>query len=154
MKGGAIVAARLFGYFDPAAWERSGAVYRRLGVHRFRHLLLNGRYLNRLVSFVRRRPYRVITGRHSAGLWVLFTVFVEAGHTAFGGVMAVFMARALARGDFAAAASILLQNLVINVYPAMVQRYNRGRILHVLKQDTRGAVTNTLRVAARQLASM
>ena len=154
MKGSAIVAAWLFGYFDPAAWERSGAVYRRLGVHRFRHLLLNGRYLNRLVSFVRRRPYRVITGRQSAGSWVLFTVFVEAGHTAFGGVMAFFMMRALARGDFAAAASILLQNLVINIYPAMVQRYNRGRILRVLKQDTRGAVTNTLRVAARQLGSM
>jgi hypothetical protein len=154
MKGDAIMAARLFGYFDPAAWEKRGAVYRRLRVDRFRHLLLNGRYFNRLVSVVQRRPYRVITGRQSAGLWVLFTVFVEAGHTAFGGVMAVFMARALARGDFAAAASLLLQNLVINVYPAMVQRYNRSRILRVLKQDTRCAVTDTLRVAARQLASM
>jgi len=154
MKRGAAAAAWLLGYFDPAAWEKSGAVYRRLGVHRFRHLLLNGRYPNRLVSFARRRPYRVITGRQSAGLWLLFTVFVEAGHTFFGGVMAVFMVRALARGDLAAAASILLQNLVINVYPVMVQRYNRGRILRVLKQDTRGAATSTLRVAARQLASM
>jgi hypothetical protein len=154
MKVGAVVAARLFGYFDPAAWEKSGAVYRRLGVHLFRHLLLNGRYLNRLMSLVRRRPYRVIRGRQSAGEWLLFTVFVEAGHTFFGGVMAVFMVRALARGDFADAASILLLNLVINVYPTMVQRYNRGRILRVLKQDTRGAATDALRVAARQLASM
>ena len=147
------VAARLFGYFDPAACEKDGAVYRRLGVPRFRHVLPNGRYLNRLVSFVRRRPYRVIRGRQSAGLWVLFTVFVEAGHTAFGGVMAVFMVRALTRGDLAGAAAILLQNLVINVYPAMVQRYNRGRILRVLKQDTRGVLRDTIRVAARQLAS-
>ncbi|MFL5381853.1 MAG: hypothetical protein ACJ8GN_05000 [Longimicrobiaceae bacterium] len=154
MKNRAGAAARLLGYFEPAAWEKDGAVYRRLGVHRFRHLLLNGRYLNRLVSFVRRRPYRVISGRQSAGSWLLFTLFVEAGHTFFGGVMAVFMVRALARGDLAAAASILLQNLVINVYPVMVQRYNRGRILRVLNQDTRGAATNTLRVAARQLAAM
>ena len=68
--------------------------------------------------------------------------------------MAVFMVRALARGDFADAASILLLNLVINVYPTMVQRYNRGRILRVLKQDTRAAATDALRVAARQLAEM
>ena len=154
MKRGAVVAAWLFGYFDPAGWEKSGALYRRLGVHRFRHLLMNGRYFNRLASFVRRRPYRAITGRQSAGEWLLFTVVVEAGHTFFGGVMAVFMVRALARGDLADTATILLLNLVINVYPAMVQRDNRSRILRVLKQDTRGAGRDALRVVARQLASM
>jgi hypothetical protein len=85
---------------------------------------------------------------------VFFTGFVGAGHTAFGGVMAVFMVRDLARGDLAGAASILLQNLVINVYPVMVQRYNRARILRALNQETRSALGRTIRVAARQLASM
>ena len=141
-----------FRYLDPHPWERDGAVYRASGAHHFRHLLPAGRYYNRLVEFILRRPYRNIKNRHSAGGWVLFTVFAETVHIVFGVVMIVLMIRAIASGRYDAALGILVANMLVNVYPTLVQRYNRQRILRLLNQDTRTIVLQQLRSFASHFA--
>jgi hypothetical protein len=139
------VLAAFFRYLDPHDWERDGAIYRQLGVHHFRRILPGGYYYSRIVSLFIRRPYRIVKGRDTAGGWVVFTVFAETVHILFGIVMVTLMIRAIMRGKYDAAAGAVIANLIVNIYPTLVQRYNRQRILRLLNQDTRTIVLQQLR---------
>jgi hypothetical protein len=119
-------------WFHPRAWEASGRAYEAVGVRWIKELYFGGRYFNALVGAVRRRRYRPFHGPGWPRRWLRFTVVVEAGHLAIGLYMLGTATDALLRGDPLSAARLSAINLLVNIYPVMVQRYNRARLLRIL----------------------
>lgn len=114
------------GYFKPQAFEKGGTIYRFLGVHYFRRLLV-------LVGWesISRKNNR-ISKDESALKWAEHrTRSSEVGHTVIFAI--VLMVTLLVCGSFRQASWLLILNLLLNVYPVLVQRYNRPRYQRVLQ---------------------
>jgi hypothetical protein len=56
----------------------------------------------------------------------------ESGHAFFFFVMLALTVRETMKGDWEDVATTLILNLIVNVIPIMVQRYNRARIVTAL----------------------
>jgi hypothetical protein len=127
---------RLEGYFRLRAWERSGRLYRALGVPVFRALVRRGP----LSLFNRALP----AAWHAANVERIDreTRAAEAGHiTAFGIVLALAVV-ALARGDPARAAWLAALDIPMNLYPVLLQRDHRIRLAeHLRRGDLEGPRT-------------
>ena len=118
--------------FHPRAWEASGRAYEALDVRWIKELYFGGRYFNALVGAVRGHRYRPFHGPGWPRRWLRFTVLVEAGHLAIGLYMLGSATDALLQGDPLSAARLSAINLFVNVYPVLVQRYHRARLLRIL----------------------
>jgi hypothetical protein len=120
-------------YFRLRAFERTGRLYEVVGVRLFRGLVPDGDLINRLQ---RRRTagYRVVRGRQDAIAFLVRTQASERGHLVLfvaGGVTAGYAAL-LGWGGWALV--IGLGNVPVNVYPILLQRYTRGRIVRALRR--------------------
>ncbi|MEK6969115.1 MAG: hypothetical protein AABW48_01675 [Nanoarchaeota archaeon] len=123
-------------YFKPKSFEQSGKVYEALGVKRFKKFMFNGDYMAALVR--KADPdYKLINSWGSAGLWEQVTRLFESIHVGFGGVILFDTIDCLADGDYKRAAVGAAINTVVNIYPIMLQRYNRARIYKVLGRKQR-----------------
>ena len=122
-------------YFNAGAWEANGRVYERLGVRHVSKVLLGGYYTNAAVSRLRGRKHRMIRGKRSAYEWLIFTVVVELGHGIFFLVMLAMSVRYAWTGRWDDVATTTVLNLIVNVVPIMVQRYNRARLLRAFDLD-------------------
>lgn len=129
-------------YFKPFSWEKSGRVYRALGVEAFRHILRrtkegslpeetvvkNVRHLSSETLPNLKKLEHWTRGREISHLIVL-PVFI--------GSTALFVAE---NRPVEALINCAL-NIGINVYPIMLQRYNRLRIQRLInyieKRDAR-----------------
>jgi hypothetical protein len=119
---------RLEAYFELRGWERSGRLYRALGVPLFRAL-------------VRRRPLslfnRALPAAWHAGDAERIereTRAAEAGHgVAFGIVLALAVV-SLARGDPERAAWLAALDIPMNLYPVLLQRDHRVRLAEHLRR--------------------
>lgn len=121
-------------YFTPRPWEQrgNGALYRRLGVAVYkRYLPTTGDLMRRWrglkqVDLARgsRRDELVhaeqMTRRHEWRHWIGCVIFV---------LLAFLIDRQFTALDWVILTAL---NLAINIYPIMLQRYNRVRILQVL----------------------
>ncbi len=114
-------------YHRPRAFERSGRVYRRLGVEQARRLMPNGRYWIRLVRIFR-PGYRVISGMESVRRWEQVTRGKETGHALHLVLTLPLLGVFGMRGSLATVATLAVLDVVFDVYPVMAQRYNRNRI--------------------------
>jgi hypothetical protein len=121
-------------YFEMRPFERTGRVYEALGVLIFRRFAPDGDLANRWER--RKNPqYRVIRGRRSAADFVTRTEQSERGHLvllALGGVSAIY---AWSLGWHGWAAYLGAGNIVVNVYPILLQRYTRSRLRAVLHRS-------------------
>lgn len=126
-------------WFTPKPFERSGALYERLGVRRFKRFVPFGDHTNRLLRVLFAPGFRIVSGAESARAWVLFTVLAEGFHVLLFALFVAFTVPNLLLGEYARAAWELLANLLVNVYPAMVQRYNRIRLLRAFGLDLKDA---------------
>lgn len=134
-----VVLACIATWWLPSSWyrirpfERSGRVYEMLGVHHFRRLVPDGDLANRWTR--RRDPsHRVIRGRRSAASFLGRTVESERGHLVLlmlGVVSALF---ALYIGWRGWAFYLSAGNVVVNLYPILLQRYTRTRIVALLQR--------------------
>lgn len=122
-------------WFGPKPFERSGELYERLGVRRFKRFLPFGYHTNRLVRALGARGFKVVGDEKSAMVWVLFTMVVEALHTLAFAAFSTFMVLDLLGGEYGRAVANLLLNLLVNVYPVMAQRYTRIRLLRAFRLD-------------------
>lgn len=111
-------------YYELRPGERDGRRYEMLGV------LVAKRVL-------RRGPLRIFNPklhlpgvRDAESLAKLDAAMrgAETNHVIMFLVVALVIAHAMVRGWWDAAAWTLLFNVLINVYPVMLQRYNRGRL--------------------------
>ena len=131
-----LVAACVALWWLPGAWfrirrfERSGRLYEAVGVRLFRRFAPDGDLANRWAR--RRDPgYRVIRGRKSALAFVERTETGERGHLVLLALGAVSAAFALRLGWTGWAVYLTAGNVVVNVYPILLQRYNRARLARV-----------------------
>jgi hypothetical protein len=110
---------RLEGFFKLRAWERSGRLYRALGVPLFRALIRRGP----LSLFNRALP----AAWHAGDVERIEreTRAAEAGHgIAFGIVLALAVV-SLARGETERAAWLAALDVPMNLYPVLLQRDHR-----------------------------
>lgn len=119
------------GYFELRAFERSGRIYRCLGVPLFRRFAPNGDLANRWER--RANPhFRVIRGRRSATELLVRTEQSERGHLVLLALGAVSAAYAIQVGWVGWAVYLSLGNMLVNLYPILLQRYTRSRLRAVL----------------------
>ena len=114
------------GYYRLQPFEIDGGLYERLGVETFKWLLFKSR-IERLNTSV-----RLSYGR--TGLQDLERGIREAetDHVIALLVMVVITIHAAMNARWALVGWLLLANVVANVYPIMLQRHNRARLLPVL----------------------
>ena len=116
------------GYYRPRSFEIDGGPYRRLGVETFKWLLFKSRI--ELLN----TSARLSHGR--TGLQCLERGIREAetDHVIALLVMVVVTIHAAVNAWWPLVGWLLLVNVVANVYPIMLQRYNRARLLPVLSR--------------------
>lgn len=119
-------------YFKPKSLERwkEGLIYRLLGVHIFKKIVPTcGSYVTRLTGF---RPIANAPDKVEAlKKWEPLTRVYETIHLALLCINAPYITEKLAEGDYTS--STIIPNLLINVYPVMLQRYNRARMYNVFE---------------------
>lgn len=123
-------------YYQVRAFERSGRVYERLGVRHFRWFVPDGDAANRWRR--RRDPsFRIIRNRRYARAFRHRTVLSEKSHLVMlvmGGLSAAF---AWGIGWVGWAVYLGAGNVLVNVYPVLLQRYTRARLVAVLSRGGR-----------------
>ena len=119
------------GYFRVHWFERTGRLYERLGVRAFRHVAPDGDLINRWVR--RFTPhYRVVRGRRAAGAFVARTERIERGHAVWLTLGVVSAGYAWILGWHGWALYLTAGNVLVNVYPILLQRYTRSRLHSIM----------------------
>jgi hypothetical protein len=117
-------------YYSIKPFERTGRLYEHLGVCLFRRL-------------VRRSPFSVFSPTLHLPREITLSALqhldremrkAEAGHVITFTLVLVFMGFALAHMWIDAAAWMLAFSVILNVYPVMLQRYNRIRLQAVIQR--------------------
>jgi hypothetical protein len=123
-------------YFDLWDFERDGRFYERLGIRWFKRFAAQGDYWNR-----RRRisdpSFRIVKNRDSAIEWEARTRFSEFVHLCSLVVGLTIIAWIYSREEYAWLVAIVLVVIVGDIYPIMLQRYNRARIWRVRSSTPR-----------------
>jgi hypothetical protein len=121
-------------YYRVRPFERSGRLYELLGVRLFRHLVPNGDLVNRWRR--RRDPgFRVVTSRDAAAGYLPRTVAGEKSHLVMLaiGVGSSWFAWRIGWNGWAAYLGVA--NILVNVYPILLQRYTRARITQLAQRQ-------------------
>lgn len=122
-------------YFRVHRFEQSGRLYELLGVRLFRKVAPDGDLANRWER--RADPgYRIIRGRRSAMAFVTRTEQSERGHIVLLMLGIVSAAFAWSLGWHGWALYLSAGNILVNVYPILLQRYTRSRLHAVLCRGT------------------
>ena len=127
----------------PGTVASARRLYGPLGVRLFKRIAPNGDLVNRLAR--RRYPgYRVLGGRADLPGFLEGTRSGERGHLVFL-LMGLFTAVYAARiGWHRWALFLTLGNTAFNLYPVMLQRYNRARIRIIPERDGRRTMSRYL----------
>jgi hypothetical protein len=121
------------GYFRVRRFERTGRIYHSLGVRLFRRFAPDGDLANRWER--RANPgFRVIQGRRSAEAFVGRTVQSERGHLVLLMLGVVSALYAWNIGWHGWAVYLTMGNVLVNLYPILLQRYTRSRLQGVLRR--------------------
>jgi hypothetical protein len=117
-------------YFDEHRFELGGRLYEYLGVRRFKSVASAGDYLNR---FRRRHDpaFRNVRSYGDALDWEARTRLNEALHLLNFLFSVVMMSWLCYRGRYTWLPEIVVLTVLLNVYPILLQRYNRARIRRV-----------------------
>ena len=117
-------------FHEPREWEAKGQFYRRVGVERFRSIVANGDLVNRFVR-ARHRNYSVY-GPDIERL-VPKSIWNEKRHIAYlcWGFVGAWFAYSI--GWTLWAIWLAGSNIGANLYPTMLQRYSRARVLRLAR---------------------
>jgi hypothetical protein len=115
-------------YFLLNPFERSGRFYLKAGIRTFRRfLILSGiEKMNWLVNFNGRRT--------NLQLLLQGTRQAESDHLISFMAICILMLYTTVQGWFVVTGWLVVVNLFANLYPVMLQRYNRGRILRLMAE--------------------
>jgi hypothetical protein len=102
-------------------------------VHKIKEFYFYGRYFNTLIGMIHGRKYRPFQGPGWLQHWFAFTFIVETGHAISGLLLIWYGANCLARGRVMACLFTQAVNIIFNAYPVMAQRYNRARLMRVIR---------------------
>jgi hypothetical protein len=123
------------GYYRLRPFEASGKLYTWLGVRFFRRFVPMGDYFNRLIR--RRVPdFRVVRSWADAEKAERFGRFFERVHVTALLFLLPPTCWGLVYGQYGFAVQLIGFNVLINLYPALLQRYTRARLgLLAQRQD-------------------
>ena len=129
-------------YFRPRAFELSGRLYEAAGVHRFGRFMMHGDYMNRRIRRII-PGYRFVGGRDSLHRVETHTRESERGHLVWllSGVPPTIYA--MVSGWLKFAAYFVAVNIILNIYPILLQRYTRARICRILRDQSLGRAAAT-----------
>ena len=117
----------------PKPFEKNGYLYERLGVRHFKKFTVNGEYMNRIVRFYKPN-FKVIRDVASMKHWLSVTRSKEAGHIVHFVMTLPALGYLLMRGYYLSAGCLIVLNILFDLYPVMIQRYNRFRIQRILRK--------------------
>jgi hypothetical protein len=117
-------------YYRVRAFEQGGRIYERLGVRLFRWLVPDGDAANKWRR--RREPaFRIIRNRRYALAFLRRTELSEKSHLVMLVLGALSAAFAWTIGWPGWAVYLTIGNVLVNLYPVLLQRYTRARILRI-----------------------
>jgi hypothetical protein len=130
----AMLTRKAFLRMDPkrfalARWERDGRIYDRVGVGAFEWLLRHTP-LGWVDPFL-----RVRSGRNDMERLLRELSFAEGTHLVEGMVSLALAVVFLAGGHAAVGLAFVVLSVPIHIYPIMLQRRTRGRVLGVMRRD-------------------
>jgi hypothetical protein len=110
-------------YYRQKGWERGGRLYELLGINLFRKLLvlIGWEKLNKKATPVNKRREALIHLHHQ-------TKKSELGHAIVFVIVLGFNVVVAYRFGLVHSAWLLILNVMLNLYPVFLQRYNRPRI--------------------------
>jgi len=114
-------------YHRLRVFEADGSVYRGIGIRVFKRFVVNGDYMNRWKRS-REPDYRLIHTRSDAVTWEHLSRATEAAHALHLLVLCPAIVLALHARRLAFAAGVLALLIGFDLYPVLLQRYNRSRI--------------------------
>src|SRR5258706_15766097 len=123
-------------WFEPKSFEQYPGLYENLGVKEFKkYMPISGDLIYRLVwkkfgELDMVKPHSL----ESLKTMENFTRFYEATHLAGFAVMSAEMGATFAHHDISGTLFLGLLNALANIYPIMVQRYNRIRLFKTIKR--------------------
>jgi len=121
-------------YYVLRAFEDHGRLYSRFGIRWVRRFITNGDVINQFVR-ARHPGYRPSGGRGGLVAFEAGTRTAEVGHLMFFVAGSATAAFAAAIGVPGWAGVISVGNVIANVLPILLQRYNRGRVSRILNRD-------------------
>lgn len=114
-------------YYRIRSFEQSGRLYEALGVRLFRYFVPDGDLANRWRR--RREPnFRIITNRRVAAAFMRRTEMSEKSHLVLLLMGFLSCAFALQLGWRGWAVYLGVGNVLVNLYPVLLQRYTRTRL--------------------------
>lgn len=123
-------------YFRLRPFEESGEFYARLGVRFFRRFVPLGDNFNRLTR--RRNPgFRVVRSPGDLAKAERSGRLFERIHVTVLVSQLPLTCWGLIRGQFEFAAELIVGNVLINLYPAMLQRHTRARLDTLARRQDR-----------------
>jgi len=121
-------------WFDPKSFE-SKELYENLGIRKFKKYLPTGELTSKLVWKLTKKNAFIKDGSlESLKSYEKYTRIYETIHLTFIPLMTASMVMSLKAGNIADAAIVAGINTIVNVYPVLLQRYNRGRLYEVIKK--------------------
>ena len=124
-----------FSYFDERKWERKGKIYDTLGVNLFRELLVWTGW-----EKVIRKAYPVEKNTKALTNLYYQTKKSELDHTIILLIVLGFNIFVVFKFGLIKSISLLVSNILLHVYPIILQRYNRPRIARAIKISERKSV--------------
>lgn len=135
---GRLIAWRLpEAYYGVHRPDQAVRFYELLGVRQFRFFVPNGDAVNRLVRRFHSSTHRVIRDLQSMIAFERITRLAERCHVMWALAILPSVLCALLLGWNGLAAAMTLPNLVLHVYPVLLQRYTRLRIVRVQQRFAR-----------------
>lgn len=113
--------------------EKEGKAYKKIGVHQFKKIVPLGAFWILVFNKLFSQKIKLLSTQKHAEIWVIFTVAVEIIHSIGLTAMLYFMLRSLGERSYLEISILMLMNILINLYPIFVQRYNRLRLLKTYK---------------------
>lgn len=110
-------------YYNQKSWERKGKIYEVLGINIFRKLLvlIGWEKLNKKANPIEKNTNALIHLQYR-------TKQSEFGHTIILFIVLGFTIFVVYRYGIKESLSLVLLNILLNLYPILLQRYNRPRL--------------------------
>ena len=114
-------------------FEKRSQFYEIIGVSKFKKIVPLGDFWLNFYNRITKKNLRLITSRENAVVWLIFTVAIEFLHIIGFLISLKFIIRYNLENEYLKIVKALVFTTVINIYPIMVQRYNRLRILRIFR---------------------
>ncbi|WP_414706134.1 hypothetical protein [Salegentibacter sp. UBA1130] len=124
-------------YFNPKEWENEGKIYKWFGIHAFRKILVwtGWEKLNKASNPVKKNFTALKHLEYN-------TRQSEFGHLIIFLIVLAFTIFVILYYGFQQSLSLIILNILLNVYPIGIQRYNRPRLRKAINNYRNFSILN------------